>query len=375
MNPRMASIYSIRCCGIATAKLQKKAEILGLLARKYYFCIVKERIVWADWAKALAAIGIVFIHLPQSQEWFYYRYLQATVVVIFFFMSGYLKKDRGTNRANWHKYWHSLLLPYFIYNALLYPYWWIKFYLQHGAAPDIAHALRPVIGTLLLQHENAFCEPLDGPLWYLPAILILHLTVDLCRKSRHEHLILTALCLASVILYAANKYYYFAPNLTPMGLMRNLPYYYMGYLFRRYNLFGTISAQCCLAISLACLAGSLLLFRWHLICFFAGYHLWHIFLFYPVCLAFLFGVIYACRALNGFNTRLISHLSIGTLVIVGLHIVLITALNFVIERTLGLTSTYCYQWHEALLAAIFITALLYPVILLAKKRIPLLLGR
>ena len=62
---------------------------------------MKERINWIDWAKALAVCTVVFCHLPQSQEWFYYRYLQSVIIVIFFYLSGYLKKDRGSNKENW----------------------------------------------------------------------------------------------------------------------------------------------------------------------------------------------------------------------------------------------------------------------------------
>ena len=100
MNPRIASMYSIRFVAIMATKVQKKAETFGNLKRKYYFCRMKERINWIDWAKALAVCGIVFIHLPQSQEWFYYRYLQTCIISIFFFLSGYLKKDHGSDKDN-----------------------------------------------------------------------------------------------------------------------------------------------------------------------------------------------------------------------------------------------------------------------------------
>ena len=198
---------------------------------------MKERINWIDWAKALAVYAVVLCHVPQSQEWFYYRYIQSVIIVIFFFISGYLKKYRGCDKENWKKYWYGLIIPYFIYNAILYPYWLLKYYLTHGAIPDIFAAMRPIIGTLLLQHESSFAEPLDGPLWYLPAILIMHIIIDLCRKTRHQHLIMITLCVISFVLYAANKYWYFAPNLTPMGVMRNLPYYYIGYVLGQQKLF------------------------------------------------------------------------------------------------------------------------------------------
>ena len=142
---------------------------------------MKERINWIDWGKAIAVISIVFVHLPQFQELFYFRYLQACVVTIFFFLSGYLKKDYGSNKQNWQKYWHSLILPYLLYNAIIYPYWLVKYYMQNGGMPDLFQAVRPIFGTLLFQHENSFCEPLDGPMWYLPAILIMHIIIDWCR--------------------------------------------------------------------------------------------------------------------------------------------------------------------------------------------------
>ena len=256
---------------------------------------MKERINWIDWAKALAVTSVVLCNLPQSQGWRYYRYLQAVTIVIFIFLSGYLKKDRGCDKENWKKYWHGLILPYIIYNVIVYPYWFLKYYLQNGSLPDLFHAMKPVFGAILLQHENAFCEPLNGPLWYLPAILIMHVTVDLCRKTRYQHQILITLCIISFFVYAANKYWYFAPNLTPMGLMRNLPYYYMGYVMGQHGLFRTTHMKRDLWRCILCLGASLLLFAWHLDAFFGGQHLLHIILFYPVNIGFLFGVMYGCK--------------------------------------------------------------------------------
>ena len=376
------------------------------------------RIIWIDWAKAMAVWGVVICHIPQQPESFFIRYIQGMVIVVFFFISGYLKKDRGSQRANWQKYWQSLLLPYFIYNALLYPYWWLKFYLSHGTAPTLLQALKPVFGTLLLQHENAWCEPLDGPLWYLPAILIMHLTVDLCRRSRHQHTILATLCLLSVVLYAANKYWYFAPNLTPMGLMRNLPYYYLGYLMgRRQRCLQPrprLDAACCIVGLLL----SVLLFHIHLHSFYAGHHLLQIALYYPANIAFLTFVLGLSRLLDAsLNSKysplilkyspfilkysplilknaarfkqnepcfkkisprvnaIVTNLSEGTLVVVGFHIVLVTAANTVRSTLFDIPHTAAYTELQAILTALVIVALLYPVIRIAQHQFPLLIGR
>ena len=334
-----------------------------------------QRINWIDWAKALAAMTVVFCHLPQSQEWFYFRYLQAFIISIFFFLSGYLKKDRGSNKANWQKYWHGLILPYIIYNVLIYPYWYIKYYMQQGMLPDSLTAMKPIFGAILLQHSNSCCEPLDGPLWYLPAILIMHVTIDLCHKTRYQHTIMIALCFVCIILYGANKCWYFAPDLTPMGIMKNLPFYYTGYILGQKRLFNVVHPIRDLGFCVGLILLSIILFLWHLNAFWAGQHTLHIIIYYPACFAFLFGISYGCKCLNSYRCTIITNLSIGTLVIIGLHIVPITIINYIIEKANGLSSAVCYQWYEAFVITLIITALLYPIILFFLKNTPWMLGK
>ena len=336
---------------------------------------MKERIHWIDWGKALAVICVVFCHLPQSQEWFYYRYLQSVIIVIFFFLSGYLKKDRGSWKGNWQKYWRGLVIPYLLYCLIVYPYWLCRFYMQHNALPNAFEALKPIIGTLLLQHENAYAEPLNGPLWYLPAILIMHLIIDLCRRTKYQHTIMMLLCIISFVLYTANKYWYFSPQLTPMGLMRNLPYYYIGYLCAQKQWFSSTVFKRNLIGCIGCLCISIILFDWHLRAFFNGEHILHIILFYPVNICFMFGVLYGCKLLRHPAPAWVETLSIGTLVIIGLHIVMVSAVNIMIEHLMGLDNTICYQWYEALPLALLIVGILYPFILWAKKHAPLFLGK
>ncbi len=320
---------------------------------------MKERIIWIDWAKALAVCCVVFCHLPQSQDWFYYRYLQADVITIFFFISGYLKKDHGCDKANWQKYWYSLILPYLFYNAIVYPYWLVKFYMLNGSMPDLFQAMRPIFGALLFEHDNAFCEPLNGPLWYLPAILFMHITIDLCRKTKHQHVIMITLCILSVILYAANKYYFFAPDLTPMGILRRLPYYYMGYVFGQKQLFRDVNRRHDIIGCIVCLSISILFFHWHLQAYRAGQHILHIALFYPSNIGFLFGVLYGCKLLDNCKSQVIINLSIGTLAVIGLHAPLISLANLVFEKLFNIEGSITYSWYEALPLTCIIVALIY----------------
>ena len=342
---------------------------------------MKERINWIDWAKAIAVCSVVFCHLPQSQEWFYFRYMQATTITVFFFISGYLKKDHGSTSANWKRYWSGLIVPYLIYNAIVYPYWFARYSMLHGM-PDLFTAMKPVIGALLFEHENSWAEPLNGPLWYLPAILIMHLMIDGLRKTRHLHLTMIILCVISYFLYAANKQYEFLPNLTPMGLFRRLPYYYLGYVmgaWRKENqgdrsmILSRITRPLTLTLLVAVsFAISLFFFEWHL---HENRILIHAALFYPVNIGLLFGLLCFCKLLDNWRSTIVTNLSIGTLVIIGLHIMPIGIVNFAVDYLFGIRVNFGYYWYEALLITTFIIVLLYPIILFAQKYAPMLIGK
>lgn len=124
-----------------------------------------------------------------------------------------------------------------------------------------------------------------------------------------------------------------------------------------------------------CLGISILFFHWHLQTFKAGQYILHIGLFYPVNIGFLFGVLYGCKLLNQYKFTVITNLSIGTLGIIGLHIVPITIINFIIEKACGLSSTICYQWYEAIIITLIITVLFYSIILFFLKKAPWMLGK
>ena len=241
--------------------------------------------------------------------------------------------------------------------------------------PDFFQAMKPILGALLLEHENSFCEPLNGPLWYLPAILIMHVIIDLCRKTKHQHWIMIILCAISFIFYTANKFWYFAPNLTPMGLMRNLPYYYLGYLFGQYQLFKETNLKKDIIGCIICLSASILLFVWHLAAFHSGQHMLHIVLFSPTNVLFLFGVLYGCKILNGIRLSVVTNISNGTLVIVGLHIVAVTIINYALSYFHLFDGIICYQWYEALPVAFIIVVIFYTIILWAENHSTILIGR
>ena len=180
------------------------------------------------------------------------------------------------------------------------------------------------------------------------------------------------LCIISFFLYASNKYYEFLPNLTPMGIFRRLPYYYIGYVMGQKQQIRGIAPKRDLLYCIGCMVFSLLLFEWHLN---EKVFILHIALFYPINIFFLFGMLYGCKMLDSCKFSLITNLSIGTLVIIGLHIVPITVINFALEHLRHIEGVICYHWYEALPIALLIAFILYPIILFGKRHAPILLGK
>lgn len=123
-----------------------------------------------------------------------------------------------------------------------------------------------------------------------------------------------------------------------------------------------------------CFSLSILFFHWHLQAFEARQYILHIALFYPVNIGFLFGVLYGCKLLNQYISSAITNISTGTLVIIGLHIVPITVINYILENLFHTHSTICYYWYEALPVTLIIVSILYPIILICLKRMPILIG-
>ena len=116
--------------------------------------------------------------------------------------------------------------------------------MQHGGLPDLFAAMKPVIGALLFEHENAWAEPLNGPLWYLPALFLTEIAFLLLRwifrwlirRSLPRELLLLAITLAAGVA----AIYYKRPGKfsgTAMVCLRSvvmLFFMQLGVLYRRH---------------------------------------------------------------------------------------------------------------------------------------------
>ena len=337
--------------------------------RKCYFCIMKERINWIDWAKAFCMTVVVFCHLPQQEDTFYLQYLASVILSTFFFISGYLKKKNLSLKESTKKYSYSLLIPYIIYNVIYYPYWLIKFYIEHGGI-TWSDAIKPIIGTILGQLNSSFSCELNGVTWFLIALFLMHILTDMLNKNKHGKSIMLILSIITMILYGANKYYHYAPYITYHGFIRCLFFFFLGNLFHQWNYLQSLNLRKDFIIGITTLLLSLILFYWHIN---EEQFALHITLYYVVNLISVFAFVHLSRSLNSIKSRLITLISIGTLLIFGLHRMFIGTLDYIIEETLHI-SIITYNWYECIAISLAIEIILLPFVIYRKKW-PIIVGK
>ena len=330
---------------------------------------MKERINWIDWAKAFCMTVVVFCHLPQQEDTFYLQYLASVILSTFFFISGYLKKKDLTIKESAKKYGYSLLIPYIIYNAIYYPYWLVKFYIEHGGI-TWTDAIKPITGTLLGQLNSSFSCELNGVTWFLIALFLMHILTDMLNKRKHGKSIMLILSIASMILYGANKYYHYAPYITYHGFIRCLSFFFLGNLYQQWGKLKHQQLRKNLLIGTTALLASLILFYWHIN---EEHFVLHITLYYVVNLVSVYAFIYLAKSLNNIKSRIITLISIGTLLIFGLHRMMIGVIDYIIEKALNITNI-TYDWHECLIIALAIELTLLPIII-HRNKWPILLGK
>jgi len=332
---------------------------------------MKERINWIDWAKAWCMTVVVFCHLPQKEDTFYLQYLASVILSTFFFVSGYLKKKNISPKESLRKYGYSLLIPYFIYNAIYYPYWLAKYYIDQNGTITLGACLKPVIGTLLGQLNTDFSCELNGVTWFLLALFLMHWITDICNRSQYGKPIMLILTIVSIVLYGTNKYWHYAPFITYHGFVRCLCFFFLGNLFCQNVYLKNVHRKKDFIIGITALIFSFIIFYWHL---HEDQFVIHIALFYVVNLLSVISFICICRYLDNIKYRLISLISMGTMLIFGLHRIMIGIIDYVFEKSLHL-SNITYNWHEGLILTLIIELAFLPLIITAISHFKVLLGK
>ena len=333
-----------------------------------------ERINWMDWAKFLSVALVIPVHIPhalgdQPVTWF-----EVFILACLMFNAGYLKKERTLLKEEVKKYGYQLGIPYIIYNLLFLPYWFTKFYMEHGSMPSLEDVMRPIYGALLLQANNHFAEELNPVTWFIAALFIMHLLLDLSLKIKHGSWLMGGLCVAGMGIYVAHKAGYIPAHFVVIGIAKSLIFYYMGFLCRRYHAFETCNFKKDLGWFVITLIISIFLFDYHAGC--EENFTMHMISYFPAVLFGLFAFIYFCKLLNGIRSKIVINYSNGTMAFIGLHWMMVGFIRYGILKAIFHVSTdYIYTPLEAYGLGLLVTILLYPLILFFQSKMPWMLGK
>ena len=327
-----------------------------------------------DWAKFLAVALTIPCHIPQALGAQPVTYFEVSLLACLMFNAGYLKKERTNLKEEVRKYGYQLGIPYIIYNILFYPYWLIRFYSEHGTMPTLAESLRPIYGALLLQANNHFAEELNPVTWFIAALFIMHLILDLCFKIKHGSWLMGGFCIAGMGVYVAHKAGYVPAHFVVIGIAKSLIFYYMGFLCRRYHAFETCNFKKYLGWFIITLIISIILFDYHAGC--EENFTMHMISYFPAVLFGLLAFIYFCKLLNGIRSKIVINYSNGTMAFIGLHWMMVGFIRHGILKPIFHVSTdYIYTPLEAYGLGLLVTILLYPLILFFQTKMPWMLGK
>lgn len=331
--------------------------------------IILNRLNWIDWAKAIAISLVVFGHIPEERGSFLINYITRFHMPLFFFISGYLTKKELFCKSTLEKYYHTLIIPYFCYNIVFYPYWVVRHMVDYPNA-GWYDFVKPIIGTFMLQHETAYYESLNGVTWFVSSLLIMKLVLAVCNKYRKGIFIIAFFFVIVAIIYVFNEHYKFIIDLPFVGFTRCFPFFLIGHWCKQKGIVNQSHQKYDWAICIGGFCISILVYMRDL----QGL-LEYAVSFWIICISAIAGFFCLCKILDRFHFNIIANISIGTIVIMGLHWILIGVTNFSLSKMFHVNGGIVYPWYVAIALTSTFIAILYPIILLFKNKYQFMLGK
>lgn len=326
--------------------------------------MVTNRVLWIDWARALGIMIVVYCHVPQDKN-FVESFLHSFQMPLFFMLSGYLHKSPHYPIIELlKKYWRGLIVPYILFQFLFYPYWLIQGYVQNGLA------VNDLYESLLMPLVQCLCGiPIDGPTWFLFALLITKLIADIVFRCRFSQYLAALLCLISVvgawIIWEDDK---LNISFAIDSLFDFFPFFFIGYYSKVQGIIKIEDRNKCIIKAGFCFAISVLL----IICD-NGNYAFHRIAFYILGLSGSFFIINICKAITN-HSDFIQVISVGSIIILGLHWMFIGTTNFIFESFFSFEGGIRYTVFEAMVLVLGITLANYVIIRFCQKHFKALLG-
>ncbi|MFU2359028.1 MAG: acyltransferase family protein [Bacteroidales bacterium] len=324
-----------------------------------------QRKIWIDWAKTLSIFAIVWGHcFPEGLCGFIY----AFNVPVFFIISGYLCHREASFGKCFDKTLHNLIIPYFILAAI------------KVAGPVIKHigdgewiwSVAAVLGGFHSLNDAPGCSNL----WFVYSLVIVKLLFQVSSGKRD--IALAMACLAGAVVYndILHLEWRWAVSNCPLAY----PFFIIGNSLRDNDILQRLVTSARQYRYVAALAAALLIAVTYIVGtqngqakLYMGQYANNIVLFAIGALTGSMAVFVLSALLDGVRLKITRVISSGTIVILVFHRELLHPLL----KEIGKTDTSSLLTVNTLvfISAVIVVMAFYPIILLVKRFIPMVLGR
>ena len=313
----------------------------------------KERLVWLDWMKVWAILSIIWGHFFSTGH----VYLYVFSVQVFCVISGFLYKKAPDWKTCLQKCFWQLFVPTVILSVIMQ----LEAYLRslgEGVPYNISWPW--FFEWLLLGHR--WCM---GPCWYFYSLIVMRIIMQALPQKKWIYVLLFLLLSAGAI---ALNYRGIEISNANTNVLVCMPMFLMGVFLKPLKTSLTNLHHYALEVALLVVAVALIWFCgkyngyvWMYLCGYGNY--------FPLYIIGGMAGTLLLYVLSLWQSRLPYHsmvttLSQGSILIIGLHIIIVRRLTELPNRL----------WGEDLLMAIFILIGFIPLILFADRFFPLLLG-
>lgn len=322
---------------------------------------MQNRIVWIDYSKALLMSLVVLAHcaIPHLLD----VLICGFHMPAFFFISGYLHRNKPVTYDSVMKNVRRLLVPAVLFSLLCYVYWIAKYLIGSPFSVDEC-IIKPLLG--LLYYDRAVATPVCGVIWFLVTLFLCFICLDfIVNKFKTGGVIfLSLICIITAGVLHGVDYKSFTNGYYLQRAIISFPFVGLGFLMKRFDWPVVLDNSSCkvriiITLLLCALYISLSLYNGRV-----GIHSLlfgkSVFLYYAVAVLgsiSFFNIVSFLKASN----KYILTISAGTIVTLCLHKSMIDVLYHVTDNPYAITA--------------IIMLMSYPIILFFNRYLKVFTGR
>jgi fucose 4-O-acetylase-like acetyltransferase len=204
------------------------------------------RILWIDCAKVIGIWLVILGHMDVPA--YMVGFIFAFHMPLFFFISGYLEKNRGFKETIISGI-KALIVPYLLLYGLFYAYWFVVMFLRHPelyeSQPLAVTLSMPIAGMLLgVGRDTQHSVMLNVQLWFLWGLFfvkIIHRVVEIISRKRMEYYVMGTG--AVILLMFILKYIHKPLVLSIDCAILAFPFFAAGNVMRKKNMVETVKTR------------------------------------------------------------------------------------------------------------------------------------